>query len=182
MDFDGVGLCFSVGRQSWIHAVFYSLNGNSIMESFVQRSGALIHLDETQLLVLWSTSRGGITGSGDSVCLLFLGTSVVSPITPWLLYSDQRYTCFPTSHCSGLMLWLEVVPIGVLIYMFLMICASGYFNVVISHLYILSREISRFLKVFMFWYSTHGSIGWPETHWVAQRWLWTSYPPAFTWY
>lgn len=150
MDFHGVGLCFSVGRQSWIHAVFYSLNGNSIMESFVQRSGALIHLDETQLLVLWSTSRGGITGSGDSVCPSFLRTSIVSPITRWLLYSDQRYTCFPTSLCSGLMLWLQVVPIGVLICMFLMICDSGYFNVVIGYLYILSREISGFWRFLCF--------------------------------
>lgn len=150
MDFDGVGLCFSVGRQSWIYAVFYSLNGNSIMESFVQRSGALIHLDETQLLVLWSTSRGGITGSGDSVCPLFLGTSAVSPITPWLLYSDQQSTCFPTSLCSGLMLWLEVVPIGVLISIFLIICDSGNFNVVVGHLYILSREISGFWRFLCF--------------------------------
>lgn len=123
--------------------MFYSLNGNSIMESVVQRSGALIHLDVTQLLVLWSTSRG----SGDSVCPLFLATSVVCPITPCLLYSDQQYTCTPTSFCSGLMLWLEVVPIGVLICMFLMISDSGYFNVLIG---ILSREISGFWRFLCF--------------------------------
>lgn len=109
----------------------------------MQRSGALIHLDVTQLLVLWSTLRG----SGASVCPLFLGTSVVYPITPCLLYSDQQYTCTPTSPCSGLMLWLEVVPIGVLICMFLMISDSGYFNVLIG---ILSREISGFWRFLCF--------------------------------
>ena len=39
MDFDGLGLCFSFGRWCCLHAEFYSLNGTSIIESVVLRSG-----------------------------------------------------------------------------------------------------------------------------------------------
>ena len=37
MGFDGLGLCFS-----FVRLLFYSLNGTSIMESIVLRSGALL--------------------------------------------------------------------------------------------------------------------------------------------
>lgn len=37
----GLGLCFSFGGQWYLHADFFSLKGNSIMESVVQGLGAL---------------------------------------------------------------------------------------------------------------------------------------------
>ena len=40
MDFDELGLCFHFSRQCCLLAEFYSLNGTSIMESAVLRSGA----------------------------------------------------------------------------------------------------------------------------------------------
>lgn len=42
MDFDGSGLCFHFGRWYHLCAEFNGLNGTSIMESVVPRSGHLL--------------------------------------------------------------------------------------------------------------------------------------------
>lgn len=42
MDFDGLSLCFHFGRWYHLCAEFNGLNGSSIMESVVPRSGHLL--------------------------------------------------------------------------------------------------------------------------------------------
>lgn len=56
MHLDGLGLCFSFGRQCCLCAELYSLKVASIMESAVLRSGAVFQLPvtSTKQLVLYS--------------------------------------------------------------------------------------------------------------------------------
>jgi hypothetical protein len=112
MDFDGLGLCFHFGRWCCQSAEFYSLNGTSIMESLVLRSGALLTQPSFLYCLPWVwLEMHSFFCCCCCFCFLRQGFSLYSSGCPgWPRPQKSTCLCLPSAGIKGVRhhAWLEM--------------------------------------------------------------------------